>query len=198
MLLDITGWWNALDSFEKIIWAIALIFSLLFLVQTIMSFVGGDSSDTDSIGDSDEAIGEDEGVGSQYFTIKNLIAFFTMFGWAGVAAYSSGYGKGISILIALLAGLAMVALMILLLRNVGRLKESGTMEISNAVGKLGETYLPIPGKNDGTGKVRITIQNSLHEIKAITEDEVTIPTGKMVKVLRILNNEILVVTAHLS
>lgn len=198
MLLDITGWWNALDSFEKIIWTIALIFSLLFLVQTIMSFVGGDSSDTDSIGDSDEAIGEDEGVGSQYFTIKNLIAFFTMFGWAGVAAYSSGYGKGISILIALLAGLAMVALMILLLRNVGRLKESGTMEISNAVGKLGETYLPIPGKNDGTGKVRITIQNSLHEIKAITEDEVTIPTGKMVRVLRILNNEILVVTAHLS
>lgn len=198
MLLDITGWWNALDSFEKIIWAIALIFSLLFLVQTIMSFVGGDSSDTDSIGDSDEAIGDDDGVGTQYFTIKNLIAFFTMFGWAGVAAYSSGYGKGISILIALLAGLAMVALMILLLRNVGRLKESGTMEISNAVGKLGETYLPIPGKNDGTGKVRITIQNSLHEIKAITEDEVTIPTGKMVRVLRILNNEILVVTAHLS
>lgn len=198
MLLDITGWWNALDSFEKIIWAIALVFSLLFLVQTIMSFVGGDSSDTDSIGDSDEAIGDDDGVGTQYFTIKNLIAFFTMFGWAGIAAYSSGYGKSISIVIALLAGLAMVALMILLLRNVGRLKESGTMEISNAVGKLGETYLPIPAKNDGTGKVRITIQNSLHELKAITDDEVTIPTGKMVKVLRILNNEILVVTAHLS
>lgn len=198
MLLDITGWWNALDSFEKIIWAIALIFSLLFIVQTIMSFIGGDSSDTDSIGDSDEAIGEDEGVGTQYFTIKNLIAFFTMFGWAGIAAYSSGYGKGVSILIALLAGLAMVALMILLLRNVGRLKESGTLEINNAIGKLGETYLPIPAKNEGTGKVRITIQNSLHEIKAVTEDELTIPTGKLVKVLRILNNEILVVTAQVS
>jgi len=198
MLLDISAWWNALDSFEKIIWTIALLFSLLFLIQTILSFVGGDSSDTDAIGDSDDAIGGDDGVDTQYFTIKNLIAFFTMFGWAGIAAYSSGMSKPVSIMIALFAGIAMVALMILLLRNVGKLKESGTMDINNAIGKLGETYLAIPEKRSGSGKVHVTIQNSLHELKAITEDENPIPTGKMVKVVGVLNNEILVVTASLS
>ena len=56
-LLDLSSWWQAMQGFEKIFWGIALLFTLLFLVQTILSFASGDGSE--SFGDADEAIGED-------------------------------------------------------------------------------------------------------------------------------------------
>lgn len=38
-LLDISSWWQGLAGFEKTFWAIAIIFSALFLLQTIYSFL---------------------------------------------------------------------------------------------------------------------------------------------------------------
>jgi hypothetical protein len=196
MLLDISSWWAGLDSFGKILWVIALLFSALFLIQTVLSFIGGYADDGgDVTGDSDMGVGDDDGMGSQYLTLKNLVAFFTMFGWAGLAAYSSGMGKALSIVVALGAGVAMVALLILLLKNVGRLKESGTMEIGNAINQVGETYLFIPPKRSGIGKVHIKIQGSLHELQAVTDDAAEIATGKMVKVTGVINDKILLVTS---
>ncbi|HYC29593.1 MAG TPA: hypothetical protein VEB42_12260, partial [Chitinophagaceae bacterium] len=85
MFLDISSWWQSLASFEKILWAIAIVFSLLFLVQAIISAGSGDEGSAS--GDADNAIGHDDGIDYQFFTIKNFIAFFTMFGWVGIAAY---------------------------------------------------------------------------------------------------------------
>ena len=77
-LLGISSWWQGLEVFEKILWAIAIIFSILFLVQLLWSAIGGDVDDPSAIGSTDEYIGDDVGIGHQFFTIKNLIAFFTM------------------------------------------------------------------------------------------------------------------------
>ena len=68
MLLDISTWWQSMQLFEKIFWVIALLFSLLFLVQTILSFAAGDN-DT-AMGDADSYIDHDDGIGYQFFTIK--------------------------------------------------------------------------------------------------------------------------------
>src|SRR5690349_1494282 len=106
-LLDISTWWQNMAYFEKIFWVIAIVFSLLFLIQAIMSFAGGDS-DT-AMGDADVSIDTDDGLGHQFFTIKNLIAFFTIFGWTGIAFIKGGMGQGITIAAALVAGVLMVA-----------------------------------------------------------------------------------------
>jgi uncharacterized membrane protein len=194
-ILDISSWWQGLAGFEKILWAFAIIFSVLFLFQTLYSLFVGETDDSSAIGSADSYIVDDTGIGHQFFTVKNLIAFFTMFGWAGIAAYNSGLSKGLTIVIALIAGFTMVLIMVFLLRNVNKLKHSGTMQIKNALNEVCETYLFIPARRNGIGKVHIRIQGSLHELDAITDDESQIPTGKIVKVTGIVNEQILLVTA---
>jgi len=194
-ILDISSWWQGLAGFEKILWAFAIIFSVLFLFQTLYSLFVGETDDSSAIGTADSYIGDDTGIGHQFFTVKNLIAFFTMFGWVGIAAYNSGLSKGLSIVIALIAGFTMVLIMVFLLRNVNKLRHSGTMQIKNALNEVCETYLFIPARRNGIGKVHIRIQGSLHELDAVTDDESQIPTGKIVKVTGIVNEQILLVTA---
>ena len=194
-ILGISSWWQGLAGFEKILWAFAIIFSVLFLFQTLYSLFVGESDDSSAIGSADSYIGDDSGIGHQFFTVKNLIAFFTMFGWVGIASYNSGLSKGLTVVIALIAGFTMVLIMVFLLRNVNKLKHSGTMQIKNALNEVCETYLFIPAKRNGIGKVHIRIQGSLHELDAITDDESQIPTWKIVKVTGIVNEQILLVTA---
>lgn len=191
MLLTITSWWQSLDLFYQIFWIIAFSFSLLFLFQTIFSFA---DTDVDAQGDADHAIGHDDGIGYQFLTLKNLVAFFTIFGWSGIAAYSSGLNKPVTIVLAIIGGSLMVAVMALMLKNVGKLKHSGTLELKNALNKVGNTYLFIPAARKGTGKVHIKVQGALKELPAITDEENDIATGTIIKVLDIIDDRILLVS----
>lgn len=195
-LLDISSWWQSLVMFEKIFWVFALLFSFLFVIQLIMAFAGGDGDL--AAGDADDYIGHDDGIGYQFFTIKNLIAFFTVFGWTGIACIKGGMSKGLTIGIALLAGSIMVVMMAFLFRSMSRLKQSGTLQMKNAIGLIAETYLFIPARREGFGKIHIKVQGSLHELQAITDDTEKIPTGKLVKVVGIVNDSVLLVTSNLS
>jgi hypothetical protein len=196
LLLDISSWWQSMALFEKMFWVIALLFSLMFLIQAVLSFTAGDGDI--SAGDADDYIGDDEGIGYQFFTIKNLVAFFTIFGWAGIACINGGMSKGATIAIALASGSLMVVMMAFLFRSMSRLRQSGTLQIKNAIGLIGETYLFIPGSRGGFGKVHLKVQGSLHELQAITDDEQQIATGKLVKVIDVINDSVLVVTSKLS
>ncbi len=193
LVLDISTWWQAMGSFEKILWGIALISSVLFIIQSIMSAAGGDTGEAS--GHADDYVADDAGIGYQFFTIKNMIAFFTMFGWVGVAAYKGGLNEWLVVLAALGGGIVMVLIMALLFRNVSKLKYSGTMDIANAMNQVGEAYLFIPAKRGGMGKVHVKVQGTLRELQALTDDPTDIPTGTIIKVAGIINNNILLVTA---
>lgn len=196
VLLDISSWWQGMDFFAKIFWSIALLFSLLFLIQMVLSFAGGDGDAAS--GDADEYVSGDDGIGYQFFTIRNMIAFFTFFGWAGVAGVSGGLNKGLTIGIAVVIGSLVVVMMAFLFRSMSKLKQSGTLQIKNAIGLIAETYLFIPAARGGFGKVHIKVQGSLHELQAITDDAEQIATGRLVKVTGIINDSVLVVTSSLS
>ena len=134
----------------------------------------------------------------QFFTIKNMIAFFTMFGWAGLAAYKSGMNNAMVIVVALVAGSLLVLVMYFLMRQSSRLRHSGTLQMKNAVNKIGETYLRIPAKRGGMGKIHVQVQGRVMELDAMTDDHEDISTGRPVQVVNILNNQILLVTSSLS
>jgi hypothetical protein len=193
ILLDLSTWWQSMPGFEKIFWVIALVFTLLFLIQTILSFAGGDGSET--FGDADDAVSHDGGMDSGFFTIKNMIAFFTIFGWTGIALIRGNVNKTLTIGIALAAGILVVLMMMLLFRSMARLRQSGTLQIKNAVGAVAETYLFIPPSRGGFGKVHVKVQGSLHELQAITDDEQQIATGKLVKIVDVVNDSVLLVTS---
>lgn len=195
MILDINTWWQGLEGFEKIYWVLALLFSALFLTQIFLSFSGGDS---DAMGESDLSIDQDPGIGSQYFTLKNVVAFFTIFGWVGVAGTQSGWGQPMIILVGVLSGAAMVAMMVFIVSKVLKLQQSGTMQITNAIEQTGHTYLFIPGGRKGTGKVQLKVQGSIHELDALTDDPEDIATGKLVKVTGVIGDNLLLVSAKLN
>jgi hypothetical protein len=88
--------------------------------------------------------------------------------------------------------------MAFLFRGMSKLKQSGTLQTKNAIGLIAETYLFIPAKRGGFGKVHIRVQGSLHELQALTDDEEQIPTGKLVKVINVVSDSVLIVTSNLS
>jgi len=194
MILDISSWWQAMDAFSKFFWFIAILFSVLFIVQMFMTFMGG--ADTEAIGDADTFIDSDNGIKSQFFTIKNLIFFFTLFGWTGVVGIQNNWNRTITVIAAIIAGIAMVVLMLFLIRSLLKMESSGTMNINNSLNKIGKAYLPIPANRKGTGAVQLKVQGSIHELSAITDDDADISTGSIVKVKGIIGDGLLVVTTN--
>jgi hypothetical protein len=188
-----TEWWSALDSFEKTFWIIAIPSSFAFLIQLITTFLGGDM-DTDT--DLDTEVESDTGVGFQFLTIKNLIAFFTIFSWTGIACIDIGLGKSPTIIISLIAGLVMMTIMASIFYFANKLTESGSLNLRNAVNAEGQTYLTIPAKKGGYGKIQIKIQGALRDLDAVTKDSTDIPTGTIVKVTEVSSNNVLTVTRN--
>ena len=190
MILQISDWWSAMDIVEKIFWGISVPFSVLFLIQMVMTFLGGDVDDVAADGDAD--VSGDTGIDFQFLTLKNLIAFFTIFGWTGIICLNMGFGPGLSTFIATIAGLIMMIIMASIMYFMGKLTEEGTLNLNNAIGKVGNVYLTIPASRKGMGKVQIQVQG-LQTLDAITDAEKDIKTGAVVEVIEILNDQILVV-----
>lgn len=191
-----TEWFTSLELFERIYWIFAFPSSLIFLIIALMTFIGGDTGmddvDMDTDGDGDG------GAGFQFFTFKNLVGFFMIFAWSGLACIHGGFGHVATVIISVLCGLLMMLAMASVFYFMSKLVEDGTMRMSSAIGRTGEVYLPIIAKNGGFGKVQINIQGSIHEIQAVTEDETDLAVGTVVKVVSVIDNHILQVTRNLN
>ena len=164
MLLDISSWWAALLLPEKVYWIIAIPSTVLLLIQIVMTLAGGDADevDTDFDGDLDTDAGDlDGGAGWQFFTYKNVLGFFTLFGWTGLGFLQMGLGLMIAVFFSVIAGLIMMTIMAALFYYISKLHQSGTMVMENAVGHTGEVYLRIPPNREGHGKVQVEIQGTL-------------------------------------
>lgn len=192
LLLDANAWWAALAPFEKIYWVVTIVFTLLFLLHMGVSLLGGEHDG--AIGDADDAISGDDGIGFQFFTLKNMLAFFTILGWTGLACINSGMSTFATVAISVICGLIMMVIMSTLFYYTSKLSHSGTMDLKNAVGKTGEVYLTIPGRRSGTGKVHIQVQGGMRELDALTDDFSDLPSHSRIRVQQTLNDGVLLVT----
>lgn len=183
---------TGMTSLEQTYWIIALIGSVIFVFIFIMTFLGGDM-DADMEADVSDFEADDGGVGFQFFTFKNIIAFFTIFGWTGITCLDADYTPTSSLIIATIAGLIMMVLISLLFRWIHTLAESGTLNIKNAVGVVGEVYLPIGAERSKIGKITVKVQGSLRELEALTDSSETLATGTVIKVLEVISDELLLV-----
>ncbi len=188
---DFGSWWDGLSLILKIYWGLAIPFTLFFILQLILTFVAGDVVDDTP----DAEVEADSGVAFQFFTLKNMVAFFTIFAWTGIACIDSGFTVGVSLFISILAGLAMMGIMAGLMYFIMKTNVSGTLKMKNAVGQVGEVYLTLQAKRGSIGKVQIKVQGSVRTLDALTDDEEDIATGKVITVSNIINDNILLVTA---
>jgi hypothetical protein len=177
---------------EKIYWLIALPFTAVFLFQLVLTFIAGDIDHADISTDHDVSIDGDHGIGFQFLSIKNLIGFFSIMGWTGIAMLSGGKSLGITVLVSVLAGLAMMLIMAAMVYYLGKLSEHNVLNLNNAKGKIGTVYLRIPAKRNGMGKVQVNVQG-FQTLNAITDNSDDIPTGAVIEIVDAINNEVLVV-----
>ncbi len=211
-------WWNGLDMILKILYCIAMPASLVFVIQTILSLLGGfeggvgvDISDTSGIdfhGGSD--IGEmadaadmggtsfgDGGNPADFtimsmLTLQGIVTFLTVMGWSSIVAISSGTPALLSILVGIALGFLAMYAAAKILHASGKLAENGTLDLRNAMGEIGRVYIPIPAKGNGAGKVTMQVQGRYIECAAMALGTESLATGQMVRVIDV-RNEILIV-----
>lgn len=182
-------WFSNLELFPKIYWSIALLGSFIFMIIMIITFIGGDTNELDT----DTEIEGDTGIGFQFITFKNLIGFFTLFGWSGIACIDAGLSKPVTILISLVCGLIMMSVIAAMFFYMRKLNHSGTLNYNNAIGAVGEVYLTIGANRSSIGKVHVRIQGALRELEAFTDASTDLKSGSVISVKSITQNGILIV-----
>lgn len=182
-----------MEVLEKFFWAFALPFSAVFLIQLIMELIGtGTDSDFDATSDASFDVDQDVGIGFQFITLKNFIAFFTIFGWTGIASLDAGLGYGMTLFLSIIAGMLMMLIMSTISYFISKLGEPGAMKIDILVGETAAVYLRIPAKKSGVGKVQVNMQG-IKTLDAMTNNNEDIKSGSMVKIVSVETGNILLV-----
>lgn len=183
-------WFSNLDLISKIYWSIAVTGSLVFLIVVLLTFLGGEADDLDDI---DSEIDADGGIGFQFITFKNLVGFFTIFGWSGIACIEANMSSTMTIVISTLSGLVMMVIMASMFYYMSKLSDSGTLKYSNAIDAVGEVYLTIGANRSRMGKVSVQVQGTMRELEAITDSLTDLKSGTLIKVVDVTSNGILIV-----
>lgn len=184
-------WWSSLTVLMKVLWGLTLSASLIFVIQSIMTFVG---ADTDSISDFDtDSDLSDAGSGINLFTFRNFVNFCLGFGWTAILLMDSIESHFLLWFLSVVVGLALVTVVMLLFKWLSDMQQSGNIEVEKcAAGCQGTVYLTIPGHRSGEGKIQITISNAVREYNAQTEGD-AIPTGTPIEVIEVINKSTLLV-----
>ena len=210
-----TAWWEGMDLLGQTFAAIAIPATILLVLQTVLLLFGVGSGhdvdhgewaddagalDADSSGahdadlsDHDLHDGAHHGAGLRIFTVRGLVAFFSVGGWLGVVLAETGLGAAAVISLAVAGGMAALILTALFLKWSLSLQDEGNLRLENAVGKTAEVYISIPAFGKGTGKITMTLQDRYVELSAMTLSEVPLKPEQIVKVTGVVNDSTLMV-----
>ncbi len=185
---------NSLEPLQKFFWTIACCASLVFIIQTVMTFVGlGTDTDVDA-GPMDGSVDSmEDGALSGVFSFRNLVNFLLGYGWAGVLLHDSIEKGWLLQLLAIAVGLVFVLAFVFMFRQVMKLSHDGSFRMQEAVGLKADVYLRIPAARSGRGKVQVSVKGSVHEIDAMTDNETEIATGGQVQIVDVLGDDLLLV-----
>ena len=187
-LLAINQWWDMLSPAHQVFWFIAIVFSVLFLIQFVLLIIGLEAESPDGFDHSfDHENPEHE---FSALSVRSIIAFFTFFGWTGVLALHNQMSVLVAVGLAALVGLIAMFLVAYLIYKFSQLEQSGTLNIYDALDQPGEVYLPVPGLQKGQGKIHIKISGTIRELDAVTDGD-PLKTGTIVKVVEILDHNVL-------
>ena len=199
-------WWNSLNAMMKVLWAITLSVSLIFVIQSVMTFLGANSDSgldgdaggfdgPDSPDASDVDAGAGHGSGMGLLTFRNFVNFFLGFGWSAILLRDSISSTPLLMVVSIIVGILLVFLVMMLFRWLGKMQQTGNINVFKvASGCEGKVYLAIPAAREGAGKVQITIENSVREYDAVT-DGPALPTGTSIRVVEAVGSETLLVEA---
>jgi len=202
-------WWQGLGLAGQIMACAAIPMTVVMILQLILMIIGIEFGHSDSDFDSDGAdVGDndidgdhdhdgDSGVNhdaARFFTIRGIVAFFAIGGWAGLAALAANIPVIWSIWIALLSGVAAMILASLVIRFALRMQSSGNINLVNAMSQTADVYITIPPSRSNIGKVTLVLQERFVEVDAVTDSESAIKPKTRVEVVGIVGTDCLVVS----
>lgn len=201
-------WWNQLSLTSQVFLCAAIPATAVMILQALLLLVGIGGGDLDPAADSDfdadmdgdidgdadgDPDGDSGGDGLVLFSVRTVVAFFSVGGWVGFAATQGGVPLAGSVPISVLAGGGAMYLIAWMLKKFRELQDCGNLDLETTVGKKGTAYLPIPPKGRGKGKVSLLLSSGYVELDAVNTGEKTIPTGTEVEVCGLTDKETLCV-----
>ena len=164
-------WYGGLTVLEQIYFWLGIVATVFLIIQIVMLCFTSFGGDVDLDGDGDIDVDTDSGV--SIFTVKSLTAFFAVGSWAGLltCALIADNLQWVSVIVALVAGGAAFAVVVLLLRFIYKMQSSGTLQPEKLVGKRATVYVSIPEKRSGRGKITMNAQGKFMELDAMTDGE---------------------------
>lgn len=173
---------NNLDILLKGFWLVAIPVTVIFLIQTVLTFIGSDATDGTSADFDSDFDGSDAPF--QLFSFRNLMNFLLGFSWTGISFYHIITNQFLLIILSIAVGVLFVYLFFLIIRTLMRLSEDNTFKIIETIGKTAEVYVPIPAHKEGIGKIMLSVRGTVHELEAMTNGE-RIPSNTMVKIVSV-------------
>lgn len=194
------AWFNSLDPPGMVFASLAIPGTVILILQTILLLFGfGDNdSEADAGVHMDDAHVDghdaDAGDGLTLFTVRGIVAFFSVGGWTGLVLNASKLPLALTVILAFLAGLLAMVAVAWIMKAALRLQDSGNLDLENAVGLTGRVYIRIPAGGRDVGKINITVQERYCELEAITDAGRDLTVGETVRVTGVQQGGILVVT----
>ena len=183
----IASWWAGLSLVMKILWGVTLTASLIFIIQSILTFIGADADadfDTDVDLSMDGTDLSNIDGGSNLYTFRNFVNFILGFGWSMILLQDSITSIPLLVIVSALIGAALVAAVMYLFKLLAGMQQSGNINLQkSAAGCEGKVYLTIPENRSGAGKVQITINGAVREYDAVTENDEPLKTGTSIRVV---------------
>lgn len=184
-----SAWWDSLDTALKIFYAIGIGSTFVMFLQLLAMLLGFDGGE----GDADMGGDFDGDAGVHVLSVRSVIAFFAGFGWGGVVAVRGGLSLPMAILVASLIGGALMLSVYFLMRLLFSMRYSGTLDYQNAIGQVGNVYLPVPAAMAGAGQVEVLVQGRLAVVRAFTRHEETLGNRVPVRVVGVIDQQTLLV-----
>ena len=141
----IASWWAGLSLVMKILWGVTLAASLVFIIQSILTFIGADVDadfDTDVDMSMDGADPSNIDGGSNLYTFRNFVNFILGFGWSMILLQESITSVAVLVIVSVIIGLALVAAVMYLFKLLAVMQQSGYINLQKAAaGCEGKVYL---------------------------------------------------------
>lgn len=154
---------------------------LLLVIQLVMSLTGIDDLldfdfDADDIAD---------------LSLRTIAAFLTAFGLGGHALFVNTNQHALAVVGGLVSGVIAFKLVVYLFKLVTKLSADGTLDYKKAIGQVGSVYLTV--SFDEAGEIQVPIGNRLVNAKALPKNAEVFNVGTQVKVVDVVNNNVLIV-----
>lgn len=120
-------WWTSLDLFMKILWCIAIATSLIFIIETVLTFIGIDSDVDTDFEISDGSFETDASM--NLYTFRNLVNFLLGMSWTAILLKENIASKALLMVIAFAVGALLVAAVMYMFKWLAKMQQSGNIDI---------------------------------------------------------------------